>query len=221
LVAAVTASAVFFDLDGTLVDTVWFHTVAWWRALCDHGEVVPMSTINPLIGMGGRELLTTLIGEERPGISEAHSSYYSELIDLALPLPGARDLLCALRSRSARVLLVTSSHPADAEKLLAKLDVPGAFTAVVHGDETDRSKPEPDLFHLALERAGVDPAAALAVGDAEWDVRAAGRAGIPSIAVLTGGSGEDVLRRAGALEVYPSCREILHAWSRSRFADVD
>lgn len=213
-------TCVFFDLDGTLVDTTWFHTLAWWRALHDHGRVVPMADIHPLIGMGGPELMNALFGDDDAGIRDAHDANFKEYRELATPLPGASDLLLALKQRPVRLVLVTSSKPDDAEMLVRCLECGNVFDDIVHSEEAERTKPEPDLFNVALARVSVPPEEALAVGDAAWDVQAAAKAGVGSIGVETGGTGGEALRRAGAIEVYRSCREILRGWSSGPLADA-
>jgi HAD superfamily hydrolase (TIGR01509 family) len=214
----VTVSAVLFDLDGTLVDTTWFHTVAWWRALADHGHVMPMAEVHPLIGMGGAELLGAVLGQNVPPISDAHDAYYKEFLPLATVLPGARELLGALEQRSVPRVLVTSSKPDDAATLIGVLGV--RFDEVVHSENAERAKPDPDLFQSALNRISIPAESALAVGDARWDVEAAGRAGVRSIGVLTGGTSETDLRDAGAIEVYQSCATIVDRWSTGPLADA-
>ena len=125
-----------------------------------------------------------------------------------------------MHDRGARVAVVSSSKPEDAEALLALIASRAAIDYVIHSQDADRAKPEPDLFQVALARAAVGPDEALAVGDAEWDVRAAARAGVGTIGVVTGGTSPERLREAGALETYGSCQAILDEWSASPFSTI-
>ena len=213
--ADVTPPVVFFDLDGTLVDTTYLHTVAWSRALAEADERVPMSSIHSLIGMGGSELLRTLLDRDEESIRDAHAEYFCDLRPQATPLPGAKELLAALRDAGVKTVLVTSSKPADVEALLPILGGRHAVDEVVHGEETDRAKPEPDLFHVALDRTGIQAGDALAIGDAEWDVHTAKAAGVPTIGVGTGGTPVERLLQAGAIAVYRNCQDLLDQWSAS------
>src|SRR5436309_14435377 len=102
--------AVLFDIDGTLVDTNWFHTVAWWRALREAGEDVAMARIHPLIGMGSDRLLRELLGEEREGLSDLHAKHYAPFKADVVAFPGAAELLAAIAGRGATVVLASSSR---------------------------------------------------------------------------------------------------------------
>lgn len=210
--------AAFLDLDGTLVDTTFLHAVAWSEALRAAGQQRPTASVHALIGMGGTELLTELLGHDDQAIQDAHGEAFRRLVGSAGALPGACELIDVLHDRQIKVVLVTSSKPGD---LPALLDLLGSCRSrideVVHGEEGP-AKPAPDLFRLALERCQLEPSEVLAVGDAEWDLKAAGRAGIAGIGVRTGGIAEEVLAAAGALAVYDSCAGILEHWRESPFA---
>lgn len=202
--------AVLFDVDGTLVDTNWFHTVSWWEALREVGEVVPMSRIHPLIGMGSDQLLTELLGEEREGLSDLHSRHYQPYKDRIHAFRGAADLLGRVHERGARVVLATSSKEDDLEALVAAIAADeGVVDEIVHGDMVGASKPAPDIFAVALERLGLAPERAMVVGDTRWDVEAAAKIGVDVVAVLTGGAERDVLARAGAVAVYADAADLL------------
>jgi len=210
--------SVFFDLDGTLLDTTYLHTFAWWRALGDAYQQVPMAAIQPLIGMGSGELLTTLIGGDDPAISKAHGRYFATLHEFIRPLPGGRDLVRQVASKGARVVIVTAAKKRDLPALLGPLGCVDIIADTVHGEMAGRSKPSPDLFSLALERSGCGPEETLALGDSIWDIEAANRAGIGCVAVETGGTDAARLATAGALAVYKSCAEIVTSWGETPFS---
>lgn len=201
--------AVLFDIDGTLIDSNYFHTVAWWRALRDAGEDVPMSRIHHLIGMGSDQLLGELLGEEREGLSEAHAEHYGPFKPLLRAFPGTADLLRAVSKRGARVMLATSSKEEDLEALRAEIGADDAIDDVVHGDMVQASKPAPDIFAVALEKLDLAPEQTLVVGDTRWDLEAAARVGLDVVTVLTGGWARGDLESAGALAVYEDVAELL------------
>lgn len=209
------SGAVFLDLDGTLVDTTYLHTYAWWRALDDAGEGIPMADVHPLIGMGSTELLTTLLGHSDDSISEAHGRYFAGLHPLVRALPGADDLVRRLHASGTEVVVVTSAKERDLGALLGALTSRTEIDRVIHGEEADRAKPAPDLFEMALERVGQDPSACLALGDAVWDIQAAAKANLSCIGLLTGGVDRHALQAAGALAVYRNCAELLDEWEAS------
>lgn len=178
-----------------------------------------MSEIHPLIGMGGSELMGRLLGREDPAISEAQGREFARFYPLIRALPGAIDLLGAAHQAGIELVLVTSSKAGDLPHVLEPLGpARHLFGQVVHGEEGGRAKPAPDLFHMALERSGFDPDQVIAVGDAEWDITASGRAGVASIGLRTGGMDADALTRAGALAVYDSCAHLLQEWRSSPLA---
>lgn len=209
--------AVFFDLDGTLVDTTYLHTYAWWRALDEAGEGHPMSAIHPLIGMGGDELLNTLIGRADDAISDAHGKHFAELHPHVRALPGATDLLARVKQGGGQVVIATSAKPRDLEALLGALGGDDDVDELVHGEEADQAKPAPDVFTMALERAGVTAGEGLAVGDSVWDVESAGKVGLGCVAVGTGGIELARLRGVGAVAAYDSCASIVEHWETSPF----
>lgn len=206
-------------MDGTLVDTVYLHTLAWWKAFDEAGETRPMADIHPLIGMGGDELVERLLGSARPELDEVHGQEFSRLYPMIRVLPGATDLLSTAHRAGMELVLVTSSKAADLPHVLTPLGpAQELFAEVIHGEDGGRAKPAPDLFHLALDRTGRSPDRVIAVGDAEWDITASGRAGIDSIGLRTGGMESEALRRAGALAVYDSCTHLLQEWRSSPLA---
>lgn len=214
-----TRSAVLFDIDGTLLDTNYFHTVSWWYALREAGEDFPMARIHPLIGMGSDQLLTDLLGEEREGLSDLHSKYYKPYKKDLHPFPKAADLLRTVSERDVQVVLATSSKEEDLDQLLDALGPDeGVIREIVHGDMVGSSKPAPDIFAVALERLELDPNQTMVVGDTRWDIEAAAKCGLDVVAVLTGGSTRRDLTDAGAVGVYDDVAELLHELDESPLA---
>jgi HAD superfamily hydrolase (TIGR01549 family) len=215
------AIAALIDVDGTLVDTIYHHTLAWQRALAAHGVVVPAWSIHRHIGMGGDQIIAAVAGddvEERLGetLRAAEGEQFEQLIGDVEPLPGARELLESLVERGHSVVLASS---AKAEEVDHYLDLLGARD-VAHGWTTsadvDATKPEPDLVLAALAKAEGTEGAVL-LGDSVWDCRAAGRARIAVVGLLTGGFSERELRDAGALDVYESAADLLERIHDSPF----
>ena len=202
--------AVILDVDGTLVDTNYQHAIAWDRAMARHDAHVPLWRIHRHIGMGGDQLVRELAGdevEERSGecIRDAESELYDELISEVRVIEGAKELISELRRRDVAVVLASSASSDEIEyyvKLLGAEDDADWTTS----SDVEETKPQPDLIEAALERAGTRDA--VMVGDTVWDIEAAKRAGILTIAVLTGGLSEGELREAGAISVYQSIVEI-------------
>jgi HAD superfamily hydrolase (TIGR01549 family) len=202
--------AVILDVDGTLVDTNYQHAIAWDRAMARHDAHVPLWRIHRHIGMGGDQLVRELAGdevEERSGerIRDAESELYDELISEVRVIEGAKELISELRQRDVAVVLASSASSDEIEyyvKLLSAEDDADWTTS----SDVEETKPQPDLIEAALERAGTRDA--VMVGDTVWDIEAAKRAGILTIAVLTGGFSEGELREAGAISVYQSVVEI-------------
>jgi HAD superfamily hydrolase (TIGR01509 family) len=206
-----TREAVLFDIDGTLVDTNYFHTVSWWQALRDAGENVAMARIHPLIGMGSDKLLQALLGEERPGLSDGHSQHYQPFKREMQAFPKAAEILAAVAERGPRVVLATSSKEEDVPELLDVIGAGDAVSDVVHGSQVDASKPAPDIFAVAMEELGLDPSVTMVVGDTRWDIEAAAKLDLEVVAVLTGGTTRHDLQEAGAVAVYEDVAELLDA----------
>jgi HAD superfamily hydrolase (TIGR01549 family) len=210
-VAAMSGPAAILDIDGTLVDSNYQHTLAWYRALRQHDQHIAIWRIHRHIGMGGDQLVTSLCGdevEEKLGedIRAAEKALYMALIDEVEPLHGARDLIVDLKRLGHDVVLASSAKPDEIEHYLDLLDARGLADAWTSAGDVEQTKPAPDLVEAALERVGGGPA--LMVGDSTWDCRAAANAGVETIAVLTGGFSEDELRDAGAIAVFKSIDEL-------------
>lgn len=201
--------AILFDIDGTLVDTNWFHTVAWWRAFRDAGEEVSMSRIHPLIGMGSDQLVERLIGHDSDEASDAHSKHYEPFKDEITAFPHAGDLLKEVANRGALVVLATSSDEKDVERLQEAVGAGDAVDHVISKGDVEASKPAPDIFEAALDQMDLDPHRTLVVGDTVWDVRAAKKLGLKTVGVLTGGATREQLLGEGAVAVYEDVSELL------------
>jgi HAD superfamily hydrolase (TIGR01549 family) len=201
------------DVDGTLVDSNYQHTLAWYGALREHGHTVSMFRVHRLIGMGGDQLVRALLGdevEEREGdaIRETEGERYLErYIDTVQPLEGARELIVRLKDAGRRVVLASSAKPDEVEHYLDLLDARQLADAWTTSGDVEQTKPEPDLIRAAL--AKLDGDLAVMVGDSTWDCKAARNAGVETLAVLTGGFSAQELFDAGALSVFTSMPELL------------
>ncbi|MGW2254794.1 HAD family hydrolase [Kitasatospora sp. NPDC001660] len=217
-------AAALFDVDGTLLDTSYWHTVAWTEALAQFGHTPAMARIHGAIGMGGDQLLDHLLGEDRDhgedeAIDAAHQALFARIWPSLRAFDGAGDLLRTLKRRGWTIVLASSASARDLAVMRRILDADDAIEAATSADDVDASKPAPDLVHAALAKAGVRPEQALFVGDTIWDVQAAAQAKVPCIAVLSGGFGERALRAAGALEVHAGVAELLARLDASALAD--
>ncbi|HET9733051.1 MAG TPA: HAD family hydrolase [Acidimicrobiales bacterium] len=214
------ASAALLDIDGTLVDSNYLHTLSWWRALQDVGATVPMARVAPLIGMGGEQLMTELLGAPDEAAAAGHSRHYQRMKGELSLLPGARELVEALHARGVTVVLATSAKQRELEDLLRLLDADDWIDDVVAAPDVESAKPDPDVFAAALSASGAAAEEALALGDTVWDVKAAGRAGIGCVSVLTGGHCEADLSGAGALAVYRDAAAVLADLDQGPFASL-
>ena len=206
-----TPPAALLDIDGTLVDSNYFHAVAWYRAMRAHDHTLPMWRIHRAIGMGGDQMIAALLGddvEERQGddIRATETERYVELIDEVRPLDGARELIEDLKRSGISVVLASSAKPDEVEHYLDLLDARDLADAWTTSGDVERTKPEPDLVESALEKVGGGPA--VMVGDSVYDCAAAGNAGVETIAVLTGGFSDSELLKAGARIVFASIVEL-------------
>jgi HAD superfamily hydrolase (TIGR01549 family) len=203
--------AAILDVDGTLVDTNYQHAIAWYRAFRRHGEVLPIWRIHRHIGMGGDQLVRALCGdavEDRKGddIRDAEKDLYAELIAEVQPLQGATELIRDLERRGHAVVLASSAKADEVEHYVDLLDARELADGWTTAADVDATKPEPDLVEAARRMAG--GAEAVMIGDSTWDCEAGRRAGVETIAVLTGGFSEQELLDAGATGVYESIDEL-------------
>ncbi len=202
--------AVIFDVDGTLVDTNYLHTLAWSRGVRDAGETVSMSAIHRLIGMGSDQLVEELLGHESDEASDGHSRHFKKLMPEIEAFPGASDLLEEVHRRGAKVVLATSASEHELEAMLEAVDAPdGSIDHVTKKDDVEHSKPAPDIFEAAMKKMDLVPEQTLVVGDTPWDVEAAAKLGVKTVCVLTGGSTAEQLKDAGAIAVYEDVAELL------------
>jgi HAD superfamily hydrolase (TIGR01509 family) len=207
--------ALIFDLDGTLVDTVYAHVFAWQRALAEAALPIDGWRIHRRIGMSGglftravaRELGRPLDATEVEAIQARHGELFRELLPERRPLPGAVELLAELRTGGVAHGIATSGRHPEIDASLEALGL-GPETVVVERGSVQRAKPEPDLFLACAARLDVSPEDCYVVGDAVWDLLAARRAGMLSVGLLSGGYGEDELTRAGAFRVYRDTAEL-------------
>jgi HAD superfamily hydrolase (TIGR01509 family) len=207
-------AAAILDVDGTLVDTNYHHTVAWYRAFRQQGIVLPLWRIHRHIGMGGDQLVEALAGprveqEQGDDIRAAETALYLAFIEEVEPLEGARELIHDLKLRGHAVVLASSAKAAEVDHYLDLLEARDLADAWTTSADVEETKPEPDLVHAAIDKADAD--SALMIGDSTWDCEAAGRAGVQTIAVLTGGFSEQELRDAGASSVFFSIEELRRA----------
>jgi HAD superfamily hydrolase (TIGR01509 family) len=212
------ALALIFDLDGTLVDTVYAHVFAWQRALAEAEMPIVGWRIHRRIGMSGglftravaREVGRELRPEEAEAIQRRHGEIFRELLPERRPLPGAVDLLAELRRREVAHGIATSGRRPEIDASLEALGV-GEETVVIERGLVARAKPEPDLFLACAQALGAEPTECYVVGDAVWDLLAARRAHMLSIGLLSGGYGSDELLAAGAFRVYEDAAELHHS----------
>jgi len=201
--------AMIFDLDGTLVDTVYAHVFSWQRALAEAGMAIEGWRIHRRIGMSGglftrgvgRELGRDITLSEAEALQRRHGELFVQLLPDRRPLPGAVELLRFLRLAKIPFGIATSGQRPEINASLEALGIRKDTVVVDRGDVV-RAKPEPDLFLACRQRLGVGVEDCFVVGDAVWDLLAARRAGMLSIGLLSGGYGEDELSRAGAFRVY-------------------
>jgi HAD superfamily hydrolase (TIGR01509 family) len=207
----VSKPAAILDIDGTLVDTNYQHAVAWYRAFLQSGKVLPLWRIHRHIGMGGDQLVASLVSEEFDAdhgddVRSAEKALYMSLIVEVEPLEGARELITDLRQGGHPVVLASSAKPDEVDHYLDLLDARGIVDDWTTSGDVEATKPEPDLVAAAIEKAGGGEA--VMVGDSTWDCESAKRAGIETVGVLMGGFSEGELLEAGAACVFHSLVEL-------------
>jgi HAD superfamily hydrolase (TIGR01509 family) len=208
-------AALIFDLDGTLVDTVYAHVFAWQRAFAEAGMPIDGWRIHRRVGMSGglfaraaaREIGREFSTEEAEALQQRHGELFRELLPERRPLPGAVQLLADLRAAGVLHGIATSGRRPEIDSSLEALGV-GPDLVVVERGDVERAKPEPDLFLACAERLGVPPDECYVIGDAVWDLLAGRRAGMLSVGLLSGGYGEAELTSAGAYRVYRDAEEL-------------
>ncbi len=213
-------SALIFDLDGTLVDSVYEHVAAWHIAFTSHGITLPAFEYHKRVGMTGAMLVRAvsdafdldLSGEVRASIEKAEADEYHKYIDRASAVPGVQLLWRTLEKYKTPWAIATSANPDDAAKLLKIIATPQDAVVVTKNDETE-SKPSPEPFAKAAEKLGVDVGDSIVIGDAVWDMLSSRRAGALGVGVLTGGYSREELVAAGAYRVYENVGEMARRFS--------
>jgi len=205
-----------FDLDGTLIDSVYQHVIAWRSALAGIGIDLSVWRIHRRIGMSGGMMVSALLRETGRTLSpqdikllqEAHAAQYRAQVHTVSPLPGASELLRYLTSVNVNWAIATSGYAVTARSALDLLGLPPDTTMITR-DRVRHAKPDPDLFLAAAAELGVEPRHAMVVGDSVWDLLAARRAGALGVGLMSGGYGREELERAGAYRVYADPAEML------------
>jgi HAD superfamily hydrolase (TIGR01549 family) len=203
---------VVLDVDGTLIDSNYHHTIAWARAFEHVGITAPLWRIHRSIGMGGDRLVAAVAGDDAESqhgddIRDRWEAEYDAIIDETQLLPGAKELLRVLRERGVDVALASSSIPKHAEHAFELLDAGELADTATTSEDAEESKPDPGLVQEALSR--LDSDRACVIGDSVYDVEAAQRSGLPAYGLLTGGYGREELERAGAAGVYQDIEDLL------------
>lgn len=202
------------DIDGTLVDTNYQHAIAWFRAFVAHDIIRPIWRIHRHIGMGGDQLVTALCGDDierelGDQIRDAEKQEYGRLIGEVRTMERSRELIVELKDRGHVVVLASSAKEDEVDAYLDLLDARELADAWTTSADVEATKPEPDLVRSALKRVDATASDAVLVGDTPWDIEAAKRADVGTLAVVTGGFAEQELREAGAAGVFESVAELL------------
>jgi HAD superfamily hydrolase (TIGR01509 family) len=208
--------ALVFDLDGTLVDTVYAHVLAWQRALGEAGVAVDGYRLHRHVGSSGtlivryaqREVGRQLSAEQAETVHRRHGELFRQIVPCPRPLPGAVEVFRVLRDARIPYAIATASYRPLIDASLDAVGL-GPDAIVVEGKGQLQGKPEPDLFLASRKQLGVEAEDCIIVGDAVWDHVAARRAGMVSVGVLTGGYGEEELYHAGAFRVYRNIADLL------------
>jgi len=218
------APAVLFDVDGTLVDSNYLHVYAWQRAFDSEGLSVAAWRIHRGIGMDGSKLVRAL-SDDAPSdvqdrLSDAHSRYYRETSSLLAPLPGARELLRRVAELGLQVVLASSAPDDELDMLRRVLGCDDVIAATTSSRDVDTAKPEPGIVQVAMDRVGVTAGQAVFVGDAVWDAKAAEAAGLPCIGLRSGGSAGAELQAAGASPIFADPQDLLDHLESTRIAEL-
>ena len=213
-----TIKALILDIDGTLIDSNWAHANAWCEAFARHGYEFDWQTVHDQIGKGGDNLVPSLVpevsGELQQALDHAHGEIYkSKYRPQVQPFPGARDLIEHARSEGQDVVLASSAGRVDLDFYLDLLDARDLLTDTTSKDDVDSSKPDPDIFSAALDKLGFEPGEAVVVGDTPYDISAASKCGLATIAVRSGGFSDEQL--AGAVAIYDDVAELLAHYESS------
>lgn len=202
-------TALVLDVDGTLLDTVYLHVIAWWEAFRDAGYEVSCFEIHRAIGRGSEDLVETLVGKADEAAVQGHSTNWEPLRKQCIPFHDVPELIRTAVDRGMKVVYCTSGSPEDVDDFRKKIGCDDVVSAVVNSSDVEQGKPAADIVVAALEAVGVAPENAIMVGDTVYDVRAAKAAGVPCIGLMCGGIGERELQEAGAVAVYGNPSELL------------
>lgn len=214
-------SGVLFDIDGTLLDSTYHHTLAWARAFRRHEYAeVTVAQVHRAIGLGDDQLVPHLIGHSDDAVADAHSDEYAALQDEVQALPGSAQLLLRCHQAGLRVVLATSGKAKDLDWMLPRIGGAENIAGCVSSEDVDETKPAPDLLQTAAANYRLTAENAVTIGDSVWDGKAAAAAGIRFIAVLSGGVSEGELREVGAVEVYSDPADLLARFDSSLIADL-
>lgn len=219
-----TTRAILFDVDGTLVDSNLLHARAWTDAFAQFGITIPVDTVQGQIGKGGDTLMPALLDPDvvelqGEAISQARGRIYKDTYaDRVEPFADVADLFRRARQDGWTIVLATSSPSEELEPHLDRLGVRDLVDAVTTADDAERSKPHPDIFAAALEKAGVAARDAIVVGDSPYDMEAASKLSIPAIAVRSGGFDDEALAKAGAIALFDHPADLLAGYDASPLA---
>jgi HAD superfamily hydrolase (TIGR01509 family) len=200
---------ILFDIDGTLVDSVYLHALAWRRAMVEHDHDVGTWRIHRMIGAASEVLMGELLGAPSDEVKATWKDRFDELVPEVRAFPRAGELLQVLHDRGAQVVLASSSPGELVDGHLAAIGADGAIDHVLSAADVDEAKPSPEVFQAAMDAAGAPVERCLAVGDATWDVEAAARCGLETIGVTCGGFSRAELLDAGAVAVYDDVADLL------------
>jgi HAD superfamily hydrolase (TIGR01509 family) len=215
--------AVLRDLDGTLLDSNAQHAWAWQKAFGHFGISATFDQVIHQIGKGGDNLIPAFVAEsdrsrlQKPLEDYRKQVFRSEYLPHIKAFPGARDVLQKMKAAGMRIALASSSNKDDLKKFKEIANISDLVDEETSADDADRSKPAPDIFQATLDRLKLSPERVLALGDTPWDIEAAAKAGVKTVAVTSGWSEND-LRQAGAIEVYRSVTELSQEFDHSAFA---
>ncbi|HEX8768120.1 MAG TPA: HAD family hydrolase [Jatrophihabitans sp.] len=210
---------ILFDIDGTLVDTSYLHTIAWWQGFRRAGLDVAMARIHRAIGMGGDQLVHEVTDgaadDQAAELIASHDALYSAHWPALRLLPGARELVRHCHRAGLVTVLASSANSAELDVLTEVLDLDGVIDAVTGSADADSSKPDPDIVLVALDKAGLHPENAVLVGDAVWDVHASAKAGLRCVGLECGGTSAAELTEAGAVRTYRDPADLLARFTGS------
>jgi phosphoglycolate phosphatase-like HAD superfamily hydrolase len=216
--------AAIFDLDGTLLDSVDLHALAWHEAMAKFGHDVSFERARSQIGKGGDKLIPVFLSESEQRDHSAELAewrgkhFKAKYLPLVRPFSAVPDLLRRVRSAGLRVAIASSAKKDELDQYLDIAEIADLVDTTTSSDDAEESKPAPDIFEVALKKLGIEAAAAIAIGDTPYDATAARKAGIATIGVLCGGFTEQSLREAGCVEVYPGPGALFACFEHSRLA---